>query len=304
MEAKESKCFAGIDIGSNAIRLLLKRGYPNRPELPLEKVQLIRVPIRLGEDVFTDGKISKTKRTHLLSLMKAYREIMSIYDVSAYRACATSAMREASNGKRVSREIEKLSGIKIEIISGEEEARLVSDIRLRLATPKSKYALFVDVGGGSTELNLFSGGQPLSSASFPIGTVRMLEGKVTNEAYEAFVDALSKIASNYEDFTVIGTGGNINKLARLGKNAASTETERYIATEELRGLFDELAPLTMKERMDRFNLKRDRADVIVPAARIFLAVADALKVKGISVPTCGLADGIIDDIYEEFIARN
>ena len=144
----------------------------------------------------------------------------------------------------------------------------------------------------------------MSSASFPIGTVRMLEGKVTNEAYEAFVDALSKIASNYEDFTVIGTGGNINKLARLGKNAASTETERYIATEELRGLFDELAPLTMKERMDRFNLKRDRADVIVPAARIFLAVADALKVKGISVPTCGLADGIIDDIYEEFIARN
>lgn len=113
MEAKESKCFAGIDIGSNAIRLLLKRGYPNRPELPLEKVQLIRVPIRLGEDVFTDGKISKTKRTHLLSLMKAYREIMSIYDVSAYRACATSAMREASNGKKVSREIEKLSGIKI-----------------------------------------------------------------------------------------------------------------------------------------------------------------------------------------------
>ncbi len=295
------KYFAGIDIGSNAIRLLLKRGYPDEPQLPLEKVQLIRVPIRLGEDVFIEGKISKTKRKHLISLMTAYREIMSIFDVVAYRACATSAMREATNGKKIAAEIGKSTGIKIDIITGKEEARLVGDIRLRLATPKNKSVLFVDVGGGSTELNLFSEGRLLSSGSFPIGTVRMLEGKVENGIYDAFIDVLSKIAAEYEDIVVIGTGGNINKLVRLGENALSTEKERYISTADLHALFDELAPLEFTERMRRFNLKPDRADVIVPAAQIFLSVVDTLKAKGISVPTSGLADGIIDDLFTNYV---
>lgn len=207
--------YAAIDIGSNAVRLLIKS--VNEPDAvePLSKVQLLRVPLRLGGDAFTKGKISKKKSKQLISLMKAYKEIMSIYDVKEYRACATSAMRDSSNGKKLVEEIREKTGIAIEIIDGEEEARLLSDDRVEKITARGGHFLYVDVGGGSTELNLVSEGQLEWSKSFNIGTVRLLSGMVNPAEKEAFIQFLEKVSAKYPEVNIIGTGGNINKLIRL-----------------------------------------------------------------------------------------
>lgn len=289
--------FAAIDIGSNAVRLLIK--YVNPEEAPerFTKVQLLRVPIRLGEDAFTAGKISLQKRKQMVHLMKAYADIMAIYEVQDYRACATSAMREASNARKLLCDVWKASKIKIEIISGEEEAQLVSGHRQEYFAPDDSPFLLVDVGGGSTELNLFVGGESSFSVSFNIGTIRMLEGMVLPEEYHRFDEAVLHIAEKYPHCRVVGTGGNINKLVRLGKNSISTARHRFLFATDLHAVYNELYNLSLEERMRRYNLKPDRADVIIPAAQIFIRVVDRLEAEGVSVPTSGLADGIIEYLY-------
>lgn len=296
---KDKIHYAGIDIGSNAVRLLIKCLNDESSEELLSKVQLVRVPIRLGEDAFMKGRIGKKKSKKLISLMRAYKELMEIYDVSNYRACATSAMRDADNGLELVQAIEEEVGIKIEIISGREEAQLISQDLINGADIDSEATfLYVDVGGGSTELNLVQHGELLQSHSFNIGTIRQLSGKVEQEEVRLFESYLAQIKESYGEVQVVGSGGNINKLLRLGAPAerAKVNSLKYA---NLQGVYDELVKYTSEERMIRFRLKPDRADVIIPAAEIFLLVGHIICCEKIIVPTKGLSDGIIESIYKE-----
>ena len=288
--------YAGIDIGSNAVRLLIKcLNEPGSTE-PLSKVQLVRVPLRLGEDAFVDGRISKKKSKQLISLMKAYHELMEIYEVEAFRACATSAMRDAENGMELVDKIYEKTGIKIEIIDGREEAQLISSDLIRaLSGQEEETVLYIDVGGGSTELNLVRGSNLIESRSFDIGTIRQLSGKVRDEERESFGKYVQHLKETYGTLRLVGTGGNINKLLRLG---APSERANIcnLPVANLRAVADELRQYTPVERMLIFRLKPDRAEVIVPAADIFLLVAEITEVTEIIVPTKGLADGIVDSV--------
>ena len=288
--------YAGIDIGSNAVRLLIKcLNDPGSTE-PLSKVQLVRVPLRLGEDAFVDGRISKKKSKQLISLMKAYHELMEIYEVEAFRACATSAMRDAENGMELVDKIYEKTGIKIEIIDGREEAQLISSDLIRaLSGQEEETFLYVDVGGGSTELNLVRGSNLIESRSFDIGTIRQLSGKVRDEERESFGKYVQHLKETYGTLRLVGTGGNINKLLRLG---APSERANIcnLPVANLRAVADELRQYTPVERMLIFRLKPDRAEVIVPAADIFLLVAEITEATEIIVPTKGLADGIVDSV--------
>ena len=288
--------YAGIDIGSNAVRLLIKcLNEPGSTE-PLSKVQLVRVPLRLGEDAFVDGRISKKKSKQLISLMKAYHELMEIYEVEAFRACATSAMRDAENGMELVDKIYEKTGIKIEIIDGREEAQLISSDLIRaLSGQEEETFLYVDVGGGSTELNLVRGSNLIESRSFDIGTIRQLSGKVRDEERESFGKYVQHLKETYGTLRLVGTGGNINKLLRLG---APSERANIcnLPVANLRAVADELRQYTPVERMLIFRLKPDRAEVIVPAADIFLFVAEITEATEIIVPTKGLADGIVDSV--------
>nr|WP_314601205.1 Ppx/GppA family phosphatase [uncultured Porphyromonas sp.] len=288
--------YAGIDIGSNAVRLLIKcLNEPGSTE-PLSKVQLVRVPLRLGEDAFVDGRISKKKSKQLISLMKAYHELMEIYEVEAFRACATSAMRDAENGMELVDKIYEKTGIKIEIIDGREEAQLISSDLIRaLSGQEEETFLYIDVGGGSTELNLVRGSDLIESRSFDIGTIRQLSGKVRDEERESFSKYVQHLKETYGTLRLVGTGGNINKLLRLG---APSERANIcnLPVANLRAVADELRQYTPVERMLIFRLKPDRAEVIVPAADIFLLVADITEATEIIVPTKGLADGIVDSV--------
>mgnify|MGYP000845714268 FL=1 len=288
--------FAGIDIGSNAVRLLIKcLNEPGSIE-PLSKVQLVRVPLRLGEEAFTEGRISKKKGKQLVSLMKAYKELMEIYEVEAFRACATSAMRDAANGPELVEKIFEKTGINIEIIEGREEARLISaDLMRTLSSKDDATFLYVDVGGGSTELNVVHEGELIDSRSFNLGTIRQISGMVKDEEREAFATYLKELSEKHPKLHLVGTGGNINKLLRLGAPAERANIN-VLPVESLRQVAERLRPLTPEERMLLFRLKPDRAEVIVPAADIFLTVASITSSTEIIVPTKGLADGIVDSI--------
>ena len=283
--------YAGIDIGSNAVRLLIKcLNEPGSTE-PLSKV-----PLRLGEDAVVDGRISKKKSKQLISLMKAYHELMEIYEVEAFRACATSAMRDAENGMELVEKIYEKTGIKIEIIDGREEAQLISSDLIRaLSGQEEETFLYIDVGGGSTELNLVRGSDLIESRSFDIGTIRQLRGKVRDEERESFGKYVQHLKETYGTLRLVGTGGNINKLLRLG---APSERANIcnLPVANLRAVADELRQYTPVERMLIFRLKPDRAEVIVPAADIFLLVAEITEATEIIVPTKGLADGIVDSV--------
>lgn len=297
---KDKRHYAGIDIGSNAVRLLIKCLNDEGSEEQLSKVQLVRVPLRLGEDAFDKGRIGKKKSKKLLALMAAYKQLMEIYEVVSYRACATSAMRDAENGAELVDEILRETGIAIEIISGREEAKLISS---ELIDSKdigdTDTFLYVDVGGGSTELNLVCGGYLEQSKSFDIGTIRQLSGKVEPQSWEAFREYLTEIKQKYPSIQVVGSGGNINKLLRLGAPAERAKVN-FLPYDSLRSVYDELKQYTSEERMIHFRLKPDRADVIIPASEIFLLVGEILGANGILVPTKGLSDGIIESVHKHY----
>lgn len=288
--------FAAIDIGSNAVRLLIKR---IEEEDNLKKLMLLRVPLRLGFDVFTKGKVSAKKSENLLRLMKAYRQLMKIYSVDELRACATSAMRDAENGPELIKEIFDKTGIKIEIIAGEEEARIVYNNHMEYQGDRKGNFLYVDVGGGSTEVNFLSDGELKKSMSFNIGTVRLLTGKVKSSEWERLGEELRPIADDYSDIEIIGSGGNINKLYKLAKS--KNEENKSFSVDELGRIYHLLKPLSVEQRMKVFDLKADRADVIIPASEIFLHIASIVGAKRIFVPVIGVADGIIDGLFEKYV---
>lgn len=297
----ENTCYAAIDIGSNAARLLIKKQNPKDSQKKFTKLLLLRVPLRLGFDVIKSQEISEKKAKKLCRLMKAYRQMMLIYDVDVYRACATSAMRDAKNGTEIIELIKKETNINIEIIEGKEEAKLIYGNHLECMQDRKGNFIYVDVGGGSTEINFISNGELIFTKSYNIGTVRSLSGTVEKETITKLEADLDKLATQYKEINIIGSGGNINKLYKMAENK-DPQTQRLSVT-EIQKLYNKLSSLTVAQRIEEFNLNEDRADVIVPAAQIFLLVASRTNATFIHVPVMGLADGIIDALYEEELKK-
>lgn len=294
--------YAAIDIGSNAARLLIKSiDREANDKNKFKKMLLLRVPLRLGFDIFSNGTLSDKRADKLRRLMKAYRQMMKIYDVQDYRACATSAMRDAQNGSEVIRRIRKDTGINIEIIDGREEANIVYSNHLECMADRTGAYIYVDVGGGSTEINFLTEGELKWSASYNIGTVRTLTGKVRDEEWTRMEDDMKRIAEGIEHINIIGSGGNINKIYRMAE-VKDHELQR-MPISSIQSVYDALLPLSIEERMEQFALKPDRADVIIPAAEIFLRIASIVKAEYVHVPVIGLADGIIDELYEQRVTR-
>ena len=288
---------AAIDIGSNGARLLIKSFDDNAPAASrIRKLMFVRIPLRLGKDVFALGKISKERQRMMMHMMKGFRQFMLLYNVEHFRACATSAMRDAENGKKVMRRIEKETGIRLEIIPGAEEAQLLCNNLVENTESGVGNFAYVDVGGGSTEISLLHDGVLAESHSFNIGTLRMLAGAVTPEERNAMCHMLEEYAKEYPDTRIIGSGGNINRLYKLAKVKGDSHE---LPVARLRELYADLAPLSLEERMEQFRLKDDRADVIIPAAEIFMLVARSLGCDTIMVPNISLADSIVDGIYRD-----
>lgn len=294
----ENVNLAAIDIGSNAARLLIKNMDKDLDgNIHLSKVLFLRIPLRLGVDVFGQGKISEIKEERFLRMIKAFNQLMRINDVVEYRACATSALREAKNGKRIIKKIERKTGIEIEIISGQEEAQIIYDNHIENFTGPGNF-LYVDVGGGSTEISFISNKERISSISYNVGALRMLSGTVGNNVLLEIKQDLENITAGYSDITIIGSGGNINKLYRIANKRDKRKERLPVAT--LEKLYSQLSKQSVAERMEAFSLKPDRADVIVPAAELFLHIARSVQAESILVPTFGLADGIINDLVAKY----
>lgn len=287
--------YAAIDIGSNAVRLLIKEIKEEQGKAHFSKVLMLRVPLRLGFDVFDIGKISEKKEKNMIRLMKVFRHLMKIYDVKHCRACATSAMRDAKNGMDIIKQIEKKTGVHIDIIDGQEEAKIIYNNHVEHMEDQKGNYMYVDVGGGSTEINLLSEGQLVCSRSYNIGTVRMLNNAVKDSEWERLKNDLAELAKSYPQTNIIGSGGNINKLYRLADKKNKKKMTMQVSV--LQELHTRLKALSLEERMEQFGMKPDRADVIIPAGEIFLTIANIIGASYIHVPVIGLSDGIIDELY-------
>jgi len=298
---------AAIDIGSNAARLLIKSvTLQDDGSLLFQKLQFIRFPLRLGLDVFQGGKICKEREEQFVRMVKAFRQLMIIYNVVDYCACATSALRDASNGRKILRHIRQRTGIEIEIISGDEEARTIYDNhieKLLLSSAASDHPdrifLYIDVGGGSTEVSIIAQGNLVASKSFNVGTLRLLSSTVGLESINNMCDEICQMMVGSGDVTIIGSGGNINKLYRMVPKRSKLKDR--ITLQQLERLYGQLASLSCEERIREFDLRPDRADVIVPAAQIFISIARAVGASEIAVPTFGLADGIIIELSRKIV---
>ena len=288
--------FAAIDIGSNAVRLLLARVFENGEGPIFKKESLVRVPIRLGDDVFTGGSISERKKSHLIKTMSAYRLLIDAYEALDYSACATSAMREAGNGQKVIEDIKNESGLDINIIDGRREAEIIFEHHLDESPFKNHSALYIDVGGGSTEITVFNGRDSVCSGSFDIGTIRILENLVTSEQWKEMKMWLKDATAELVPEVAVGTGGNINKIFRLVRQ----KENRPIARSAIKSIKKMLTSLTFNERIRGLHLRPDRADVIVPATDIFISVMKWAGIKYIYVPQVGLSDGLIRIMYNTY----
>jgi len=285
---------AAIDIGSNAIRLLISRVFENKNEILFHKEELIRVAIRLGEDVFLQGKISDEKKQRLIYAMLAFYNIMQAYNIKFYKAVATSAMRDASNGEEVIEEIEKATSIKIEILDGKTEANLIFANHVEEILDPDKAYMYIDVGGGSTEITIYDKHKVVASKSFNIGTLRLLYNKVNDEAWEEMKQWIKKHTQGIYPLYAIGSGGNINKLYKM----SGKKENKSLGYNKLKGLYEMLQAYTYEERIKLLGLKPDRADVIVPAAKIYLTAMKTADIEKIYVPQIGLSDGVIHELYD------
>lgn len=286
---------AAIDIGSNAARLLICEVIKTGTKTELNKLNLIRIPLRLGFDVFEKGYIGFRKKKMLINTIDAFSALMKVYEVDHYIACATSAMRDASNSKEVIKEIKADTGIKIDVITGDLEAEIIYENHIAELLDPNKSYLYMDVGGGSTEITLFHKNEVAFQKSFDIGTVRLLTNKVTNETWEDLKQSLKELAKKYNKLTAIGSGGNINKVFSM----VNSKTLKSLPIEVIREFYRVLEPMSVEERMDIYKLKKDRADVIVPALKIYANAMKWANIEEIHVPKIGLADGLINHLYEQ-----
>ncbi|MGA9638311.1 exopolyphosphatase [Flavobacterium sp.] len=288
------KKYAAIDIGSNAMRLLVVNIVEQEGKEPqFNKSALVRVPIRLGQDAFTVGEISDENANRMCDAMKAFHLLMKVHKVEAYRAFATSAMREAYNGKEVVALIKKKADIKIEIIDGKKEAAIIASTDLMHLLKKEETYLFVDVGGGSTEFTLFSNGKIVNSRSFKAGTVRLLNNMVCDIVWDEIEKWIKTSTSDYDEIALIGSGGNINKIFKMsGKTQEKPLSYIYMNSQ-----YAFLNSLTYEQRISELGLNPDRADVIIPAVRIYLNAMKWSGARQIYVPKIGLSDGIVKAMY-------
>lgn len=288
------KKYAAIDIGSNAMRLLISNIVEqDGKETQFNKSALIRVPIRLGQDAFTVGEISEENIARMTDAMKAFKLLMKVYKVEKYKACATSAMREAYNGKEVVDIINEKADISIDIIDGKVEAAIIASSDLHGYLSKDKNYLYVDVGGGSTEFSVFSNGKMVSSKSFKNGTVRLLNNMVNEVVWQEIEKWITTNTSEFDDITLIGSGGNINKLFKLSEK----RQDKPLSYMYLHSQFEYLNSLTYEQRIAELGLNTDRADVIIPALSIYLKAMKWSGARNIFVPKIGLSDGIIKAMY-------
>ncbi|MHA7843083.1 MAG: Ppx/GppA phosphatase family protein [Winogradskyella sp.] len=291
--------YAAIDIGSNAVRLLIsniieQKGKPT----VFKKNSLVRVPIRLGADVFINGEISEYNQERMLDTMMAFSLLMKSHGVVRYKACATSAMREAENSDKLTDRIINNCGISIDIIDGEEEAAIIAATDLSSYIDENKTYLYVDVGGGSTEFSIIHNGNKIKSNSFKVGTVRLLNDIVTRETWNDLELWIKENATIYDKIDLIGSGGNINKIFKIsGKTLGKPLTYFYLSN-----YYTMLQNYSYEERITELNLNQDRADVIIPATRIYLSAMKWSGAKDIYVPKIGLSDGIIKSIYYDTVS--
>ena len=287
---------AAIDIGSNAARLLITAVTTNEKNLPVfNKLNLIRVPLRLGFEVFETGLISKQKTGMLLQTMKAFKHLMNAYDVSHVKACATSAMRDAKNSEDIIRKVKLETDISIEVISGDMEAGLVFENHIAETLDKDHSYMYIDVGGGSTELSFFSNGALTFKQSFNIGTIRLLHNQVNEKIWEVMKDTIKTVTKGHKEVMAIGSGGNINKIFSMSKRKEG----KPLSLDLVKAYHKELSSVDVKDRMRLFNLRADRADVIVPALLIYTNAMRWAGAQEIYVPKIGLADGLIRHMYDE-----
>ena len=286
--------FAAIDIGSNAVRLLIANIIEQKDRPPLfRKNSLVRVPIRLGADVFVKGVISEENEARMVDTMTAFRLLMQSHKVERYKACATSAMREAENGDQVSQLILQKSAIQIDIIDGEEEAAIIAATDLQEHINEDKTYLYVDVGGGSTEFSVIHRGKTVASKSFKIGTVRLLSDIVKQETWLDLEQWIKTNTQEYEKIELMGSGGNINKIFKMSGKALGKPLTYFYLT----NYYQQLQNYSYEERITQLDMNQDRADVIIPATRIYLSAMKWSGAKDIIVPKIGLSDGIIKSVY-------
>ncbi len=287
---------AAIDIGSNAARLLISDTIPG-PQGNIEfiKAALIRVPLRLGFEVFDKGEISPAKVEKIIKTLKCYRLLLDVYEVKHLKACATSAMRDAANTADIIRKVKAETGIEIKIVSGQEEASIIYENHFADNLSKDESYLYIDVGGGSTELTFFSDGKLVFKESFNIGTIRLLKNQVSEAQWDEMKESIKTKTKGYHHVTAIGSGGNINKIFSLSKRKEG----KPLNLDLLREYFKEFSNLSLSQRISLYHLREDRADVIVPALLIYINVMRWAETEDIFVPKIGLADGLIHTLYEE-----
>lgn len=292
---------AAIDIGSNAARLLITEvSVDDKNKTSFNKITLIRVPLRLGFDVFDTGKISDYKIDLLLSTMKGFSNLIKAFEVKALKACATSAMRDASNTKEIISLVKQETGVEIEVISGSDEASFVFENHIAENMDKDHSYLYIDVGGGSTELTFFSNNSLVFKDSFNIGTIRLLKNAVTEDVWNEMKEDIKTKTKGHKQVTAIGSGGNINKIFSLSKRKEG----KALPLELLRDFYKELNNVSLKDRINIYKLREDRADVIVPALQIYVNAMRWAGATEIYVPKIGLADGLVQHLWNEENASN
>lgn len=292
------KKYAAIDIGSNAVRLLISNVIEHNGPTQFKKSELVRVPIRLGADVFLKNHISNSNIKRLSDALKAFSLLMRVNGVVAYKACATSAMREAHNARAVVETIFNETGVRIDIIDGQTEAKIIAATDLNTILNPKKIYLYVDVGGGSTEFSILEGQTKILSKSFKIGTVRLINNKVIDSTWMDLKQWIKINTRNYDDIIVLGSGGNINKLFKMSNKKPLTALKMKF----LKTTVEELSTLSYEDRILKLGLKPDRADVILPATKLFLKAMKWSGAKSLLVPKIGLSDGIIKSIYAKTIS--
>jgi len=284
---------AAIDIGSNAVRLLVSEAVPYRETVDFTKLTLLRIPLRLGVDVFQNGFIGEEKASALKKSIQAFQLIMDIYGVERFRACATSAMRDAQNGTELVKAIFQETGLQIDIITGKEEAAIIYDTHMMESEPEGETRLYVDVGGGSTELTMYSEGKRILQDSFNVGTLRLLNGQVPDRVWNDMKSAVKSSVKGVKNLSIIGSGGNINKLFSISK----TKDGKSLSLTQMDTYYKSMSNLSVLERMHEYNLRQERAEVIVPALQIYTSILKWSDVNEIGVPRIGLADGLIRELY-------
>jgi exopolyphosphatase/guanosine-5'-triphosphate,3'-diphosphate pyrophosphatase len=300
IELSKSSKFAAIDIGSNAVRLLLARVFYDGPQVFLEKESLIRIPIRLGEDVFLHESISQSKVERLVKVMQGFRSLIDAYEPIDSMACATSAMREASNAGAIVSLIRENCGIEVHVVDGKEEAQIIFAVHRSRVPPTNGSLLYIDVGGGSCELTLLSREQRTTYQSFKVGTVRFLERQIDNAEWTALKKWVKNITSEHQPRVAVGSGGNINKIFQFSRQKEG----KPLSYKRLRHIYHEIERYSFEERIRILGLKPDRADVIVPACRIYLDVLRWSGIRKIFVPLIGLADGLVQILYEKHLSTS